>query len=50
MKNSFDYFGTTLTVSPYKNAELINQIGFELEETYHIKYLPSDFKKNNGYL
>ncbi|MBQ4633822.1 MAG: epoxyqueuosine reductase QueH [Bacilli bacterium] len=49
LENDYDYVTTTLTVSPYKNAELINQIGFELEETYHIKYLPSDFKKNNGY-
>ena len=49
LENGFDYFTTTLTVSPYKNAKLINQIGFELEEKYNIKYLPSDFKKNNGY-
>ena len=47
--NNFDYFATTLTVSPYKNAEVINEIGFELEKEYNIKYLPSDFKKNNGY-
>lgn len=46
----YDYFATTLTVSPLKNAELINQIGFELAEKYDIKYLPSDFKKRNGYL
>lgn len=44
-----DYFGTTLTVSPYKNASLLNAIGKELEEKYHIKYLHSDFKKKNGY-
>lgn len=49
LENGFDYFTTTLTVSPYKNAKLINEIGLELEEKYNIKYLPSDFKKNNGY-
>lgn len=47
--NNYDYFATTLTVSPYKNAQLINEIGLELEKKYKIKYLPSDFKKNNGY-
>lgn len=46
----FDYFGTTLTVSPLKNAELINKIGFVLEKEYGVKYLPSDFKKRGGYL
>lgn len=46
----FDYFGTTLTVSPYKKAAIINDIGLILQEKYHIKYLLSDFKKNNGYL
>ena len=49
LENGFDYFATTLTVSPYKNANLINEIGKSLEEKYDIKYLPSDFKKNNGY-
>jgi len=47
--NNFDYFGTTLTVSPYKNSKLLNEIGKNLEEKYKIKYLYSDFKKNNGY-
>ena len=47
--NGFDYFGTTLTLSPYKNAPLINSIGSELADTYHVSYLPSDFKKKNGY-
>lgn len=46
---NFDYFGTTLTLSPYKNAKLINEIGLSLEEKYDIKYLMSDFKKKNGY-
>jgi len=49
LNNNFDYFATTLTVSPYKNANLINEIGASLEEKYNMKYLPSDFKKNNGY-
>ncbi len=49
LSNKFDYFATTLTVSPYKNAKLINEIGLELENKYNIKYLPSDFKKENGY-
>jgi len=47
--NNYDYFATTLTLSPYKNAKLINEIGFELENKYKIKYLASDFKKRNGY-
>ena len=45
----YDYFATTLTLSPYKNAKLINEIGFELENQYNIKYLASDFKKRDGY-
>ena len=46
----FDYFGTTLTVSPHKNAEAINAIGENLAAEYEVKWLPSDFKKRNGYL
>ncbi len=49
MENGFQYFGTTLTVSPYKNSYLINKIGLELENEYGIKWLVSDFKKNDGY-
>ena len=45
----FDYFGTTLTVSPYKNANLLNTIGLALENTYQVSFLVSDFKKKNGY-
>lgn len=45
----FDYFATTLTVSPHKNAKLINEIGTKLGEKYGISYLPSDFKKKEGY-
>ena len=46
--NGFDFFGTTLTVSPHKNAEIINRIGEELEKKYGIKFLYSDFKKEDG--
>ena len=48
-KNNFDYFGTTLTVSPYKNSQKLNEIGAELEQIYQIPYLYSDFKKKEGY-
>lgn len=46
----YDYFTTTLSVSPLKNAEKINEIGEELEKKYGVRHLPSDFKKRNGYL
>ena len=45
----YDYFATTLTVSPYKNCKLINKIGIELQDFYNINYIESDFKKKNGY-
>ena len=48
-EKKYDYFATTLTVSPYKNSNWINEIGYKLEEKYNVKYLCSDFKKNNGY-
>lgn len=48
-EHNFDYFGTTLSISPYKNASKLNEIGLELEKIYGVKYLVSDFKKNNGY-
>lgn len=48
-ENNFDYFGTTLSISPYKNSTWLNEIGSELEKEYNIKYLYSDFKKKNGY-
>ena len=48
-KLGMDYFTTTLSISPLKNAAKLNQIGFKLEEAYGVKYLPADFKKNNGY-
>ena len=44
-----DYFATTLTISPLKNASKLNEIGEELADTYHVRWLPSDFKKKNGY-
>ena len=44
-ENGFDYFCTTLTVSRYKNAELINRLGEESGRLYGVKWLPSDFKK-----
>lgn len=47
--NNYDYFATTLTVSPYKNAKIINEIGTSLEKEFKVKYLPSDFKKKDGY-
>ena len=44
-----EYFATTLTISPLKNAQKLNEIGARLAEEYGVKYLPSDFKKKNGY-
>ena len=48
-EKGYDMFATTLTVSPYKVTKWINEIGFDLEKEYNIKYLPTDFKKQNGY-
>ena len=48
-KNGFPLFATTLTVSPHKNADLINRIGYAEAERAGVKYLPSDFKKRGGY-
>lgn len=47
--NNFDFFSTTLTISPYKNSKLINLIGKELEKKYNITWLYSDHKKKDGY-
>ena len=47
-EHGFNYFGTTLTVSPYKNSQLLNEIGLSLQ-TDTLKWLTSDFKKQNGY-
>lgn len=49
-QNNFDFFGTTLTVSPHKNEQIINKIGKKLQDKYEISFLFSDFKKQNGYL
>lgn len=46
----FDFFCTTLSVSPHKDAERINRIGDALAARYAVRWLPSDFKKRNGYL
>ena len=48
-KMQMDYFTTTLSISPLKNAEKLNEIGDALAEEYSIAYLNSDFKKKNGY-
>lgn len=45
----FDYFTTTLSISPLKKAERLNEIGQRLGEEYEVEYLLSDFKKKNGY-
>lgn len=45
----FDYFTTTLSISPHKNAQVLNEIGAELAAEYGTSYLFSDFKKKNGY-
>lgn len=49
-EGKFDYFCTTLSISPLKNAQKINEIGYMLQKEYGVKWLPSDFKKKNGYL
>ena len=48
-EHNYDYFTTTLSVSPHKNSKMINEIGYALEEKYNIPYLYSDFKKKDGY-
>ena len=45
----FDYFTTTLSISPYKVSRWINEIGYGLQDEYGVRFLPSDFKKNEGY-
>lgn len=47
--HNFDYFGSTLTVSPHKNSKVINEIGKIISNQYNIKWLYSDFKKNEGF-
>ena len=48
-KEGYEYFTTTLSISPYKNAQKLNEIGEKLAEKYNVKYLHSDFKKKEGY-
>lgn len=48
-EGEYDYFTTTLSISPHKNADKLNEIGRELEERYGVRYLYSDFKKKNGF-
>lgn len=48
-ENGFDYFTTTLSISPLKNAGKLREIGLMLEAKYGVKNLPSDFKKKEGY-
>lgn len=48
-ERKMDYFTTTLSISPLKNAGKLNEIGLNLEKEYGVKYLVSDFKKRNGY-
>ncbi len=47
--NGYEFFTTTLSVSPHKNSKMINEIGFSLEQKYNMPYIYSDFKKKDGY-
>ena len=49
LKGGYDYFTTTLTISPLKNAARLNEIGERVGAEYGVRFLPSDFKKKNGY-
>ncbi len=49
-KNNFDYFGSAITISPKKNSHVINEVGFIASNKYKVRYLPTDFKKNQGNL
>ncbi len=48
-EHGYEWFCTTLTLSPLKNSVKINEIGYELQQEYGVKWLPSDFKKRDGY-
>lgn len=48
-KGGFDYFTTTLSISPYKNAQKLNEIGERLAQEYGVRHLSTDFKKKDGY-
>lgn len=49
LEKGYEFVGTTLTVSPYKNAQVLNSIGENLSKEFNIKWLYSDFKKKDGY-
>ena len=49
-EHCFDYFCSTLSISPLKNAQMLNEIGAELSEIYKVPNIPNDFKKKGGYL
>ncbi len=49
VSNNYDFFGTTLTVSPHKNSKVINELCEKISIKYNIKYIYGDFKKNEGY-
>ena len=49
-KNGFDFVTTTLSISPHKDANYINELGEHLQQNFNVKYLYADFKKQNGYL
>ena len=49
LEHGYDYFGSAIKLSPKKNAQLINELGMDVQNIYNVKYLPSDFKKNKGY-
>lgn len=48
-ENNYDFFTTTLSISPHKNADKLNEIGEELQDKYQVNYLYADFKKKGGY-
>ena len=49
LNNGYEFFTTTLSVSPLKNSNLLNEIGKELQNEYNVNFLMADFKKENGY-
>lgn len=49
VENNFDYYTTTLSISPYKSSKWINEIGYNLAQDNNVKFLYSDFKKEEGY-
>ncbi len=48
-QNAFDLFSTTLSISPYKSSNIINELGYQLAQKHQVDYLYSNFKKENGY-